>query len=79
MVDLLGAHEVEFGNGISPTGRPRLSMRLMASSQYLKNSFNLSEEEQRGQHGPLGRVALSANWIWYSKPRKRVFMRFCGA
>jgi IS5 family transposase len=44
-VDLLGAHEVEFGNGISPAGRPRLSIRLMASLQYLKNSFNLSDEE----------------------------------
>ncbi len=43
--DLLGAHEVKFGNGISPASRPRLSIRLMASLQYLKNSFNLSEEE----------------------------------
>jgi transposase, IS5 family len=44
-VDLWGTHEVEFGNGISPAGRPRLSIRLMASLQYLKNSFNLSDEE----------------------------------
>jgi Transposase domain (DUF772) len=44
-VDLLGAHEVEFGNGISNAGRPRLSIRLMSSLQYLKNSFNLSDEE----------------------------------
>jgi transposase, IS5 family len=44
-VDLLGTHEVEFGNGISAAGRPRLSIRLMASLQYLKNSFNLSDEE----------------------------------
>ena len=43
--DLLGEHEVEFGNGVSPAGRPRLSIRLMASLQYLKNSFNLSDEE----------------------------------
>lgn len=43
--DLLGEHEVEFGSGISPAGRPRLSVRLMASLQYLKNSFNLSDEE----------------------------------
>jgi transposase, IS5 family len=43
--DLLGEHEVEFGNGISNAGRPRLSIRLMASLQYLKNSFNLSDEE----------------------------------
>ena len=31
--DLLGAHEVEFGSGISPAGRPRLPIRLMASLQ----------------------------------------------
>jgi len=43
--DLLGEHEVEFGAGISPAGRPRLAIRLMASLQYLKNTFNLSDEE----------------------------------
>ena len=43
--DLLGEHEVEFGSGDSPAGRPRLSIRLMASLQYLKNAFNLSDEE----------------------------------
>jgi transposase, IS5 family len=43
--DLLGEHQVEFGAGISPAGRPRLPIRLMASLQYLKNAFNLSDEE----------------------------------
>jgi transposase, IS5 family len=43
--DLLGDHQVEFGAGISPAGRPRLPIRLMASLQYLKNAFNLSDEE----------------------------------
>jgi transposase, IS5 family len=43
--DLLGEHEVEFGTGISPAGRPRLPIRLMVSLQYLKNAFNLSDEE----------------------------------
>jgi transposase, IS5 family len=43
--DLLGEHEVEFGGGVSNAGRPRLSIRLMASLLYLKNSFNLSDEE----------------------------------
>jgi transposase, IS5 family len=43
--DLLGANEVEFGSGVSPAGRPRLSIRLMASLQYLKHAFNLSDEE----------------------------------
>ena len=43
--DLFGEHPVEFGGGVSNAGRPRLSIRLMASLLYLKNSFNLSDEE----------------------------------
>ena len=43
--DLLGEYEVQFGGGVSAAGRPRLSIRLMASLVYLKNSFNLSDEE----------------------------------
>lgn len=43
--DLAGAFDGEFGGGISPAGRPRLPVRLMASLVYLKNSFNLSDEE----------------------------------
>lgn len=43
--DLLGEHQVEFGTGISPAGRPRLAIRLMASLHCLKNAFNFSDEE----------------------------------
>jgi len=43
--DLLGEYQVEFGGGVSHAGRPRLSIRLMASLVYLKNAFNLSDEE----------------------------------
>ncbi len=43
--DLLGQHAVEFGAGLSNAGRPRLSIRLMVSLLYLKNSFDLSDEE----------------------------------
>ena len=43
--DMLGEHQVEFGGGVSIAGRPRLPIRLMASLLYLKNSFNLSDEE----------------------------------
>jgi hypothetical protein len=43
--DLLGACDVEFGGGLSPAGRPRLPIRLMASLLHLNNSFNLSDEE----------------------------------
>ena len=43
--DLLGEHAVQFGGGVSPAGRPRLSIRLMASLLYLKNSYDLSDEE----------------------------------
>jgi hypothetical protein len=42
---MLGEHAVEFGGGIGSGGRPRLPIRLMASLLYLKNSFNLSDEE----------------------------------
>jgi len=44
-VDLAGAFAGEFGGGISQAGRPRLPVRLMASLLYLRNSFNLSDEE----------------------------------
>ena len=43
--DMLGEHELEFGGGVGIGGRPRLAIRLMASLLYLKNSFNLSDEE----------------------------------
>jgi IS5 family transposase len=43
--DMLGEHEVEFGGGVGSGGRPRLPIRLMTSLLYLKNSFNLSDEE----------------------------------
>jgi transposase, IS5 family len=42
---LFGAETVEFGGGVSRAGRPRLPIRLMAGLLYLKNSFNLSDEE----------------------------------
>jgi IS5 family transposase len=44
-LDMLGEHEVEFGGGVGIGGRPRLPIRLLASLLYLKNSFNLSDEE----------------------------------
>ena len=43
--DLLGEPESQTGGNISPAGRPRLPVRLMASLVYLKHSFNLSDEE----------------------------------
>ena len=43
--DMLREHQVEFGGGISSADRPRIAIRLMASLLYLKNSFNLSDEE----------------------------------
>jgi IS5 family transposase len=43
--NLAGACEGEFGGGISPAGRPRLPVRLMANLLQLKHSFNLSDEE----------------------------------
>jgi hypothetical protein len=40
-----GAFDGEFDGGISTAGRPRLPVGLMVSVLYLKNSFNLSDEE----------------------------------
>ena len=56
-VDLAGAFEGEFGGGISPAGRPRLPIRLMVSLLYLKNSFNLSDEEL------VERWAENVQWV----------------
>lgn len=43
--DLFGPTQARVGAGTSSAGRPRLPIRLMASLLYLKNSFNLSDEE----------------------------------
>jgi IS5 family transposase len=43
--DMFGPTQVLVGAGISNAGRPKLPIRLMASLLYLKNSFNLSDEE----------------------------------
>ena len=43
--DLFGPTRVLAGAGISNAGRPKLSIRLMASLIFLKHSFNLSDEE----------------------------------
>ena len=59
-VDLAGAFEGEFGGGISPAGRPRLPIRLMVSLLYLKNSFNLSDEEL------VERWAENVQWQFFS-------------
>ena len=43
--DLFGPTAVIVGGGISVAGCPKLPIRLMASLVYLKNCFNLSDEE----------------------------------
>src|SRR5487761_2022536 len=58
--DLLGAFDAEFGGGISAAGRPRLPIRLMISLLYLKNSFNLSDEEL------VERWAENVQWQFFS-------------
>ena len=58
--DLAGAFDGEFGGGISPAGRPRLPIRLMASLLYLKTSFNLSDEEL------VERWAENVQWQFFS-------------
>ena len=59
-MDLAGAFEGEFGGGVSPAGRPRLPVRLMASLLYLKHSFNLSDEEV------VERWAENVQWQFFS-------------
>ncbi len=43
--DLFGTTQTILGAGRSNAGRPKLPIRLMVSLLYLKNSFNLSDEE----------------------------------
>jgi len=43
--DLFGTPVEIAGDGASPAGRPRLSIRLMASLLYLKHAYNLSDED----------------------------------
>ena len=43
--DLFGPSARLVGAGVSAAGRPRLSIRLMASLLYPKHAFNLSDEE----------------------------------
>ena len=52
--DLLGAYDVDFGGGVSPAGRPRLPIRLMASLLYLKN-LRASTHQFGLQAGPPSR------------------------
>ena len=58
--DLAGTFDGEFGGGVSPAGRPRLPVRLMASLLYLKNCFNLSDEEL------VQRWAENVQWQFFS-------------
>ena len=58
-IDLAGAFEGEFGGGISPAGQPRVPVRLMISLLYLKNSFNLSDEDL------VERWAENAQWQFF--------------
>ena len=44
-VDLFGPTQTWVGAGASAAGRPRLPLRLMISLLYLKNTFNLSDED----------------------------------
>ncbi|OYV45514.1 MAG: IS5/IS1182 family transposase, partial [Burkholderiales bacterium 21-58-4] len=43
--DLFGPSTQLVGVGVAPAGRPRLSIRLMASLLYLKYAFNLSDAD----------------------------------
>lgn len=59
-MDLFGPSTQLAGAGISAAGRPRLSIRLMASLLYLKHAFNLSDEEV------AERWAENVQWQYFS-------------
>ena len=59
-VDLFGPSAQLVGAGVSAAGRPRLSIRLMASLLYLKHAFNLSDEEL------VERWAENVIWQYFS-------------
>lgn len=58
--DLFGTVAQIAGGGLSAAGRPRLSIRLMASLLYLKHAFNLSDEEV------VERWAENVVWQYFS-------------
>ena len=45
VTDLFGTTAQVAGVGLSPTGRPRLPIRLMGSLLYLKHAYGLSDDE----------------------------------
>jgi len=61
-VDFLGEYAAEFGGGVSNAGRPRLSIRLMASLVFLKNSFNLSTKSWSSAGARTWSGGISAAW-----------------
>lgn len=58
--DLFGMTLAVAGGGISNAGRPRLSIRLMASLLYLKHAYNLSDEDV------VERWAENVVWQYFS-------------
>ena len=58
--DLFGPSLQVAGGGVSPAGRPRLPIRLMASLLYLKHAYKLSDEEL------VERWAENVVWQYFS-------------
>lgn len=58
--DLFGTTLEIAGSGVSNAGRPRLSIRLMASLLYLKHAYNLSDEDV------VARWAENVVWQYFS-------------
>jgi IS5 family transposase len=58
--DLFGPTLAISGGGVSAAGRPRLSIRLMASLLYLKHAYNLSDEDV------AARWAENVVWQYFS-------------
>ena len=58
--DLFGTTLAIAGGGVSAAGRPRLSIRLMASLLYLKHAYNLSDDDV------VERWAENVVWQYFS-------------
>lgn len=59
-VDLFGPTLQVASAGVSPTGRPRLPIRLMVSLRYLKHAYGLSDEAM------VERWSESVVWQFFS-------------
>ena len=64
-VDFVGSFDGELGRSISPGGWPRVPVGLMVSLLYLKNRFNLSDEDLVQRWAENVQYQLSSGMDYY--------------